>query len=434
MSKSHSAQRGNARTKRPQRDQVEMQFFALEQLLDKEHQARIVWQYVESIDLSELYQSIKATQGNVGRDPIDPQILFAIWLLATLEGFSSARRLADLTTRDIPYMWICGGVTVNHRVLSEFRAANAYLLERVMVDSIAVLIHQKLITLKTVAQDGMRVRANAGGGSFRREASLDDALEQAKTHVENLKQEHEDDPSGDDRRHQAAKQRAAREKQQRIEQAKAELEQLKEQRKKQSTPSKLPPRASTTDPEARRMKMGDGGFRPALNVQFASDGDSRMIVGVDVNNQGTDNGLMAPMHRQILEHYEVIPGNYLVDGGFTKATDVTELEQAGSRVYAPLFREEQQLAAGKDPYAAKSREPVEMAAFRQRMGTPEAKEIFKQRPSIAEYPNADCRNRGLTQFRVRGTAKAKAQTLWHVLAFNFKRMLNLGYLETVMTN
>jgi len=318
-------------------------------------------------------------------------------------------------------------------MLSDFRANNGELLERLMIDSVAVLLHQDLITLETVGQDGMRVRAHAGSSSFRKEGSLEAALAEATEHVERLRQEQQADPSGEERRAQAARQRAAEERQQRIEQAQAELQKIQEQRAKRVGEPTSTPRASTTDPEARRMKMGDGGWRPAFNVQFATDAQTRIIVGTEVTNQGTDGGLMQPMHAQLQQDYGVTPERYLVDGGFAKKEDVTTLEQAGTAVHAPLSCEQKHLAAGKDPYARKRGDTPEMAAFRARMGTPEAKEIYKARSSIAEFPNAECRNRGLTQFRVRGLRKAKAQTMWHVLAFNFLRFVNLGHLETVMS-
>lgn len=441
MSKSIQQQRGNARIKTPEKRQIEMRFLSLDQWLDKDHRVRCVWDYVESLDLSELYEPIKATRHNVGRDPIDPRILFALWLFATIEGTTSARRIADLTTRDIPYMWICGGVSVNYHRLSDFRTEHSDLLERVLTDSIAVLIHQDLIDLETVGQDGMRVRASAGSGSFRRDASLEKALEQAQAHVEEIERQHEDETDGGDRRRQAAQKRAAREKRERIEQAQVEMADMQEKYRKRSGKKRSEPRASTTDPEARRMKMGDGGIRPAMNVQFASDGDAQMIVSVDVTSQGSDSGLMQPMYDDVRERYDVVPGDYLVDGGFVKKDDITHVEQKGTQVYAPLYAEEKQLVAGEDPYAPRPKESPQMTTHRQRMGTTEAKEKYKRRAAIAEFPNADCRNRGLTQFRVRGLAKAKAQTLWHVLAYNFMRMRNLvcplrelSYLEVVMAN
>jgi transposase len=209
MNKSLAAQRGNARTKRPERSQVEMQFISLDQWLDANHRVRIVWQYVESLDLSDLYASIKATQDNVGRDPIDPQILFALWLFATLEGITSARRIDELTRRDIAYMWICGHVSVNYHVLSDFRAANGDLLNRILTDSIAVLLHQDLITLDTIAQDGMRVRASAGSSSFRTKDGLEKARQNAKEYVDELNKNPED-PSANSRRQAAAQERAAK--------------------------------------------------------------------------------------------------------------------------------------------------------------------------------------------------------------------------------
>jgi transposase len=433
MKKTHQAQRGQARTKRPERNQVEMQLLSLDQWLDADHRVRIVWRYVDSLDLSELYEPIQATEGNVGRDAIDPRILFALWLFATLEGVTSARRIAELTVRDIPYLWICGGVSVNYHRLSDFRVDHGELLERILIDSIAVLIHNDLVTLSTVGQDGMRVRASAGSGSFRRESSLAQAREKAQAYVDQL-QEAEDDPTANNRRSAAAKARAAREKLARIEQAQAEMADMQEKYQKRTGEKRSEPRASTTDPEARRMKMADGGTRPAMNVQFANDGDAQMVIAVRVTSQGSDSGLMGPMYEKLQGDYGQTPGKYLVDGGFTQRDDVTQLEAEGTQVYAPLYQEQKQLEQGKNPYAGKSGDSAEMAAFRVRMGTQEAKDIYKRRSAIAEFPNADCRNRGLTQFRVRGLVKAKAQALWHVLAFNFSRMLKLNYLEVVMAN
>jgi transposase len=442
MSKSSRQQRGNARTQAPERFQVEMRFLALDQWLDPEHRVRVVWQYVEALDLSPLYQSIKATEDHVGRTPIDPRILFALWLFATLEGVTSARRVAELSTRDIPYLWICGGVSVNHHTLSDFRTEHGEFLEQVLTDSIAVLLHQGLVALETVAQDGMRVRASAGSGSFRRAASLEEAQQRAQAHVDALRQQQEQDEQdgdGGDRRRRAAQERAAREKLERIAAAQEALKEMQTRYDQRSGTPRSQPRASTTDPDARRMKMGDNGTRPALNVQFASDGEAQLVVSVEVTSQGSDSGLLRPMYDDVIERYGVVPEAYLVDGGFGKKEDITHVESQGTAVYAPLYAEEQQLAAGKDPYAARANESPQMAAHRARMGTEAGKTKYKERAGIAEFPNADCRNRGLTQFRVRGLVKAKAQALWHVLAFNLLRMLDLrcplrnqSYLEVVM--
>jgi hypothetical protein len=183
-----------------------------------------------------------------------------------------------------------------------------------------------------------------------------------------------------------------------------------------------------TDPEARNMKMGDGGFRPAYNVQFATDGETRMIVSVDVTNNGSDGGQMSPMHEQVVERYGQTPENYLVDGGFVANEDITKVEQAKSQVIAPMTYAERIEKRGGDPYERRTKDSDEMAAFRERMRSDEAKALLKQRPSIAEFPNAECRNRGLHQFRVRGLEKVRTVSLWYAITFNFMRMLQLRIL------
>lgn len=225
-----------------------MQLLSLDQWLDPEHRVRIVWQFVQSLDLTELYTPIRATVDNAGRDPIDPRILFALWLFATLEGVSSARRIDELTRRDIAYMWICGGVSVNYHRLSDFRVQHGDLLERVLTDSISVLLSQELVTLETIAQDGMRVRASAGSGSFRTQDGLEKARQAAQLHMETLKQ-NSGDPSASSAAQAAARERAAREKLERIEEAQRQMEEMQQKYKARSSSEKRSePRASTTAP------------------------------------------------------------------------------------------------------------------------------------------------------------------------------------------
>jgi len=418
------------RVKRPQRDQIQWRDAALDQMIPKDHRVRAVWAYVDSLDLTPLYGKIRAVEGGVGRDAVDPKILMALWMFAIIEGISSARHLARLCERDLPYLWICGEVGVNYHLLSDFRTDHGGFLDELLTDTIATLLHQNIVTLETVAQDGMRVRAHAGSGSFRRRKSLEDCRQEAAAQVQKLREENAEDSASDasNARRRAAAQRAAAEREQRVEAALknlAELQQQKEQRKKGSGEEA---RCSTTDPEARNMKMGDGGFRPAYNVQFATDGDTRMIVSVDVTNNGSDGGQMAPMHETVSQEYGKAPGHYVVDGGFATNEDITQVEKSGSQVAAPMTHEDRIAKRGGDPHERRARDTDEMAAFRQRMATAEAKAILKQRPSIAEFPNAECRNRGLHQFRVRGLEKVRTVSLWYALVFNFMRMTHLGVL------
>lgn len=416
---------GKARFQRAERFQVEMQFLALDQMLPRDHQARAIWQFVEALDLTAFYDLIKAREGHVGRNPVDPRILLALWLLATTEGIGSARKLNDLCTRDVAYMWICGGVGVNYHLLSDFRTAHVELLDRLLTDSVSTLLHQGLISLERVAQDGMRVRASAGSSSFRRRKTLGKCRQEARRQIEALRQEQAADPAAADRRSTSARQRAVCERTERVEKALSELAEVEEKMERRKKGSNEKARVSTTDPESRRMKMAGGGFRPAYNVEFATTGGSRVIVGVDVVNSGSDGGQMSPMVDQIGERYGVRPREYLADGGFSTLDDIQSLEQAGTKVYAPVKDEEKKRAVGIDPFAPRKRDSDEVAAWRQRMGTDEAKDTYRQRASTAEFPNAVCRNRGLQQFLVRGLEKVKAVALWHALAFNLTRITAL---------
>ncbi len=419
-----------ARVDRPHRCQVEMQFFSLDQLLSHDHRARIVWAFVQSVDLEPLYGEIEVTGNTAGRTAIAPEILVALWLQATLDGIGSARELDRRCKTDIPYLWILGTVSVNHHTLSDFRVLHGEFLEQLLVDTVASLIDCDLVPLDTIAQDGMRVRASAGSSSFRRKPSLEKLRQKSQEHIDRLKEEAQSEAArqeGDARR-RAAVERAADERKQRIDEALRQREKLSNQREKRKKGDGPRTRVSTTDPDARKMKMANGGYNPAYNVQFATDAQSRVIVGVDVTNAGTDGGELAPMHEKVSSDYGKIPGTMLVDSAYATKNGVTALEAAGTEVVSTIPRSEELRKRGKNPHARQRGDTDEYVRFRARMALPEYQELYKQRPSIAEFPNADCRNRNLLQFRVRGLAKAKAVALWHALAFNFTRMLNLGAL------
>jgi transposase len=419
---------GAPRYQRAVRDQMQIDTRSLDQTLPPDHQARSVWAFVQKLDLSPFYADIKAVEGHVGRPPVDPAILFALWLQATLDGVASARELERLCQKHIAYQWLCGEVSVNYHLLSDFRAAHAERLEALMVQVVASLLEKGLVTLNRVAQDGMRVRASAGSGSFRRQTRLEEYLEAARAQVEALKNAADEDAGEADRRVKAARERAARERQQRLEEALAQLPELQQKMEQRKTGDGERARCSTTDPDARRMKMADGGTRPAYNVQLATTDETRIIVAVDVTNRGADGGLMAPMAQQIAAQYGVHPHEYLADGGFSTKDDIETLEGHGTSVFTPVKEEAQKRAKGQDPFTPRPGDSPALANWRVRMGTPAAQAIYKLRSSIAEFPNAVFRNRGLKQFLIRGLDKVKAAALWQALAFNLTRITRLGWL------
>jgi transposase len=422
---------GPPRLRQADRQQVVMRAASLDSLLPDEHRARVVWEYVQGVDLAPLYAGIRSVDGRAGRDATDPGILLALWLYATLEGVGSARQLARLCEEHVAYQWMCGGVSMNYHTLSDFRVAHPEFLDHLLTQSVATLMHEGLVTLDRVAQDGMRVRASAGAASFRRRQTLEECQAEAKEQVEALAKELEEDPASSNRRQDAARRRAARERSERIGQALAELAEIEAKKKEEEEKAKA--RASTTDPEARVMKMGDGGFRPAHNVQFATDTQGQVIAGVDVVNVGSDQGQMPPMVEQLEERYDQRPGEVLVDGGFAKHEDIETVSTAaaGTKVYAPVPRPKKD--SDRDPHQPLPGDSETIAQWRVRMGTPEAKAIYKDRASTAECVNAISRNRGLRQFLVRGLRKVRAVVLWFAIAHNLMRAVALRAEAAVAT-
>jgi transposase len=413
---------GSPRLRYANRRQAGIRICALDSLIPEEHQVRNVWTYVEGLDLADVLAKIKAIKGGAGASATDPRILFALWLYATLRGIGSARELdrrCHPDTGELTFQWICGGVTLNYHTLADFRVDHMEVLDSLLTNSVAVLLEQNLVSMERVAQDGMRVRASAGAASFRRRSRLEEFRDEAQAQVEALKNEAATDPTAGTRRQQAAHQRAAEDRAKRLRQA---LEQLPQVEASKPSKDKEKARVSTTDPEARVMKMPDGGFRPAFNVQLATDTQTQIITGVDVINSGGDNGKLAPMVEQHDERYQQKPKEMLVDSGFAKKEDIETVGQGGTTVYTPVQASKD---PNRDPHTPLPDDTPKVAEWRQRMATPEAKEIYKERASTAECVNAHARNLGMYQFRVRGMAKVKAVVLWYVLVHNLLRTMKL---------
>jgi transposase len=405
------------------RTQIELTPTDLETLLPPGHAARLVWRFVEGLDLRAFYETIAAREGRAGRPAIDPKILMALWLYATIDGVGSAREIDRLCYCHDAYRWLRGGVSVNYHTLSDFRVRHGAAIDVLFTQSIAALLHRRVVTLNRVAQDGTRVRASAGASSFRRGESLQECLRQARRQVERTARQ----ADGESRsREAAAQERAAREQLGRVEEALATLPDV--EAIKQRTKSKGAARVSTTDPQARVMKMGDGGYRPAYNVQFATDVESRVIVGVAATNVGNDHGELVRMLDQLEARTGQRPRDYLADAGFAKGDDITVSAARGVTVYAPT----QKPKNGRDPAEPCRGDTPAQRAWRARMVTEEAKQIYKQRFSTAEWTNADARtHRTLDRFVVRGLAKVTTCALWVALAHNMLR--TMGIVPHLMT-
>jgi transposase len=392
-----------------------------------DHRVREIWHVTGALDLSKFGSAVKARKGVCGRDATDPRLLVALWLWASIEGEFSARHLAELCERDIIYRWLCGGISVNHRLLSDFRTDHADALDDLFTQVLASLMHKGLVQIKRISQDGMKLRASAGAASFRRGPTLVQKQSEAQEHLQQLRKLFEDaeQSAAIGARSAAMQKRAAQDRQNRLDQAVALIEQLQSQQEqsgkkmshKQRQEQQKPVRASSTDPQALRMKMSDGGYRPAYNLQFAADTASRAILEVLVSTSGTDYGLDAQMRDRIKRRSGQIPAEHLLDGGYlTKhAVDAAAADQV--RLYIPP-KPPRNAAKNGDEFVPRTGDSQAMKDLRLRMGTEQAKTIYQQRGSTSETINADLRCcRGLGQLTVRGVKKVTCLALWSALAY-----------------
>ena len=386
----------------------------LDALLPAAHLARLLWDALALLDLSAFYTDLKVTVEGPGRAAADPKILVALWLYATSQGETSARELTRLCVEHLAYLWLCGGVSMNYHTVSDFRTQHAAALDTLLTELVAHLLAAGLVDLDHVAQDGVRVRASAGAASFRRHPTLETALAEAQAFLAEV-QAHAAAPAEPavSPATQAAQARAAQERVARLEAAVAALPAARAAKK---PAEKEEARVSTTDSEARVMKMADGGFRPAYNFQFAADTRQRVIVGVDVITSGSDTGQLEPMLPQVTDRCGRLPDDWLVDGGFADLGSIEAGTTAGVRVLAPVRAPKD---PARDPHTPLPSDSPAVAAWRERMATDEGKATYKLRAATIECVNAHARSRyGLQQVRVRGLAKVKCLAYWIALTHN----------------
>jgi len=414
-----AAGEGRPRLREPVRDQIELRAIDIDSLIGEDHPARIIWSYVERLDLSVLEDRVRAREGLPGHPPIAPRLMMALWLYATSQGVGSARALARLCASEDAYRWLCGGVSVNHHTLGDFRVAHAALLDELLVHNVAALAAAGVVDLTMLAQDGVRIRASAGASSFRRLPSLNKALKRARRAVERLKRETDDDPDASNRRIRAARERAAADRLARVEralaaQAEAEAEdRRREARDRKKARRRGAPRCSTTDADARVMKMADGGFRPAYNVQLASDPKAQIVIAVGVETTGSDRGLMRPMLETVRRQYDRLPRHHLADAAYGAKDDIEWAAGEEVLVHCPPLRNKH----GTDPFAPRPEDGPGVVAWRRRMKSASGKGRYRHR-ALCECIHARWRNWNLRQFIVRGRDKVRAVALWYALANN----------------
>jgi transposase len=419
------------RLRKAERLQLSMEPHCIDDLVGARHSVRTVMAVVEKLEVSGFCERIRAREGQAGRDATDPRLLVGLWLYGCTRGIGSARELARRCEESAPFRWLCGGVTLNHRLLSDFRIDHSDALDKLFTQVLATLVDKKLVRVSRISQDGVRVRVSAGSSSFRREERLQQLLEQARQQVMELRKQLESpaESAAVTARQKAARKRAAESRQQRLEQAIAQLPELKQKQAEAAQRAgkgkcgdqirAKQPRVSTTDADTRVMKMANGGYSPGVNVQLATDTQSRAILGVEVSNEGSDSaGLSEPMRQQVEKRTGGKVEQHLVDGGYLRTEDIVQAHQQGVELFVPSKPARNPQNRGRE-LEPKPSDSEAVQAWKRRMASKEGQEIYKQRAATSETVNADLRTyRGLAPFTVRSLNKIKCVTLWCALAYN----------------
>jgi len=424
-------QKGALRLRKPERRQLSMVVQCGDDLVSALHPVRTVLAVVEQLDVSGFCEPIRAREGVAGRDATDPLLLVSLWLYGCVRGIGSARELARRCQESAPFRWLCGGVSVNHHLLSDFRTDHGDALDDLFTQVLVTLVDQDLVRVSRISQDGVRVRVSAGSNSFRREERLQQLLVQARQQVLELRKQLES-PSQSaalTARQKAARQRAAKSRQQRLEQAIAQLPELKQKQAEAAQRAgqgkcgdrirARQPRVSTTDAATRVMKMANGGYSPAVNVQLATDTQSRAILGVEVSNESSDSaGLSEPMRQQVEQRTGGKVNQHLVDGGYLRMEDIVQAHQQEVELFVPPKPARNPNNRGHE-LEPKPSDLEAIRAWKHRMASEQGQKIYQQRAATSETVNADLRSyRGLVPLTVRGLNKIKCVALWCALAYN----------------
>jgi transposase len=414
-----------ARVLRPDRDQVRWDTVDLESQLPPDHAARTVWQFVQGCDLTEFYARIAARDDQPGRPASDPAVLLALWLYATVDAVGSARAIERLCRDHAAYRWLCGGVPVNHDMLSRFRREGGAPLDALLTRSLTGLVAENLVKLEELTIDGTKIRARAGHGSMAGSERLSRLQARIAARVADLRGELEQDGSAGEKRRRLRAARAAQAQAERLQRARerlTDLESEKAVRAKQyrvEEAAKPAPKVSISDPEVRRMRMADGATRPAWNVQVATS--NGFVVGIMPTDRRNDSGLAADLLAQARQRCGRTPGRLLADATALTIGEIAALAEShpGMLVYtpAPAPCEAITPASARNRRLRLRREPAAVQAWRARMQTPAAEAVYRRR-KLTEHVHAKMKNRGFGVMMLHGLAKVRVVCLLHALAHN----------------
>jgi transposase len=272
------------------------------------------------MDLSQFTEGLRTTKGCAGRTAWNPQLLVSLWVYAYSESMTSAREIERVMEWEPGLMWLSGLEKINHHTLSDFRVEHKAALDELFARLLALLAAEGLVSLEQVAHDGTKIRAQAGVDSFRREKTLRERLAEAREAVKKLGDPQAEAPART--RKQAAQERAARERLERLEAAMQEMAVLQAEEKEQAEKDKV--RVSLTEPEARKMKHGDNAMVSSFNAQITTETGHGIIVGAHATQCSSDANSLMPALQEVKQNLGKLPKQVLVDGGFTNRDNILE--------------------------------------------------------------------------------------------------------------
>jgi transposase len=487
QSKGQAEPRTPPKIKRIDRDQSAFVSVWVENLVGADDKVRAIWDLTGRMDLSRLYEKIVSRKGEAGQAAEDPRLLIAIWVWSYSEGVGSSRQVEHLIEQEPALMWLCGLRTISHATLANFRKDHKAELDDLFTQLLALLETAGAIKLDRVMQDGTKIQTQAGPSSFRRRATLEANLAKARETVQQMS-DPDTAPVAVTKRELSARQRAARELQERLEKAMAEMHEVQAEKKKEEEKEKV--RISSTEAEARRMKQSDGALRPCYNAQITTDAESKAIIAAQLTQDANDMFSLEPALDLVKEKTGREPAQVVADGGYTTRGNIAAMKERGidfigslgdqkarqaaavqargieagfapqffilqpesktlqcpsgkqlryvrqNRVRGDLYHRYQ--ASGQDcsgceyrrqccpksaekgrAVALRVEETPDMAEFRRKMETEQARQIYRQRAEVAEFPHAWIKEKiGLRKFSLRGMAKAGIELTWACLTYN----------------
>ena len=336
LTEAQAKQRSEASVGKPRYEEIDREQLCwrpidIERLIGADHPARAVWEFIGRLDLSAYQEEVRAVEGKAGRPGWAPRLLISLWVYAYSKGVGSARAIEELCEWEPAYQWLTGSTVINAHTLSDFRVKHDPALNGLFVQTLGLLSADGLITLERVMQDGTKIRAKAASDSFRRQERVEQSLREAQAQVAALEAQSEEETS---RRMAKARQRAARERQERLEQALQEFDQLEKEDK-----DKEQRRVSTSDPEARVMKQPGGGYAPSYNVQIDTDANNGVVVAVGVVQAGNDFEQLEPGIDRVQDHLKETPKEVVTDGGYVSKDTIVAMKQRAIEYIAPCVDE-----------------------------------------------------------------------------------------------